>query len=177
MAITISYTYSTFFEDCKKISETESLTIPQLDSAKGYITQEATPFLGVIEERDRESIYEHLVEAAANLYYELRPWLDVKKGMKIVDLTGGTDKQIVYTLKEGILPPYIEDEVEQQNSNAPILAKHITDALRSYALAWWFSKYPHRGDLTQKFTMRYASIPSLIASLLHEKVTRPYRFY
>jgi|LSQX01.2.fsa_nt_gb hypothetical protein len=161
MILTLSYTYDSFYADCKELSEMEAVTIAQMPKEQGFISQDVNPVLGAMEERDTTFLKDKLKFYAAEFYLAIRGWLDTDTPLTIDD-TG-----IEFLFKDNAV----------SEANAPIITQMVEKALQYGALAQWYSRFFNRQDISEKYGKSYEALKSNARSILIQKVERPYRFH
>ncbi len=137
----VKYKYSDAFDEAKHRTEMESVTLPQ--AIEGAPTTEVRPVVGIMEDRDEVFVRNTLARAGSDVFPALRIALAASDGIVVED--AGSDNGVVFTFKS--------DRIRANDS--VVLGVNLKTALLYYILYEWFTMFPQRQDIAQKYLANY----------------------
>jgi len=154
--------FDSLFEYVQTLSQKEAKTIPTPPREEGFITQDVEAVTGVIEDRDRPYIKSQAYNASAEIYDALSPAL--AKGFSFTPFGEGS---VAFTV--------LQERVSE--NKVAVLETRVKMAMGSYILANWFSSYPQRADIAERYGALFQKEKDEVFRLLLKKYTeRKYRF-
>lgn len=170
MIYEFTYTLDSLFEDLKKVSQREAITIPKLPKEQGYISGDVEVVPGIIEDKDKDHIEYHMGPTVTAVWEYIAAWVD-EITLPVIPKENESDPDV-----KGIHIKFKEDEV---TGNRVILVTNALQELIKYVyLADWYSIYVQRPDLANKYmSLSVAKGESLRSILIKNNASRPYRFY
>ncbi len=135
------YKYLDAFDEAKHRTEMESVTMPQ--TIEGAPSSDVRAVLGVMDERDHVFVRASLGRAASAIFPALRIALDKTEGIEI--MSEGADNGVEFK--------FASDRVRANDT--VVLGVNLKTALLYYILYEWFTMFPQRHDIADKYVGLY----------------------
>lgn len=141
MAVEVKYKYTDLFDEARHRTEMESLTIPQ--SAEGVPGNDVRNVVGVMEDTDSVFARNTLARGASYIYPSVRIALDKDQGLLIQE--EGAENGVVFNFTTNRI----------KANDLVVLGVNLKTALLYFVLFEWFTMFPSRSDIAQKYNALY----------------------
>ena len=170
MIYEFTYTLDNLFEDLKKMTQREAITIPKLPKEQGYISDDVEVVPGIMEDKDKGQVEYNLSTAVTSTWEYIAAWVD-ELTVPVLPKANEGDPDV-----KGIHIKFKKDEV---TGNRVILVTNaLQELIKCIYLADWYSIYVQRPDLANKYmSLSVAKGANLRSILIKNNASRPYRFY